>query len=298
MAFKGHNGYNGLLAPYHNKYLKRVVKLTTDLSGLRYQGTGLPLSGPLVTVLQDEFDIDPLTGFLTNTPNGTTGLRYFPYFGVDTSNIPNLVVTDNYYSLTRFQDEPPLVGQAKYITEVFLSNQYTLDQLDADTNALINAINPDTIAWGNGVANWYVNNALGGADLGTIYSGFDQLLLPAVAQIPYPPRGPAPPTSFNVPELGAAAAYTYAPSPFGEPIIAPYDKAGAYMKLVGFIQMAGNYCKKNYYIDWDQNLISQNCQSGQGGCGGAFRVNPPPIIVGQDAYTMIVPNCQSSGTAH
>lgn len=295
MAFKGHNGFNGFLAPNYNKYLKRVVKLTTDLSGLTYQGTGLHLSGPLVSVVQDEFDVDPLTGFLTNTPNGTTGPRYFPYFGVDTSNIPNLVVADNYYSITAYQSEPPLVGQAKYITEVFLSNQYTLDQLDAGTNALINAINPDTIPWGGGLATWYVNNALGGPDLGTIYAGFDQQLLPGITRIPYPPRGPAPPTSFTVPELGAAAAYTYAPSPFGEPIIAPYDKAGAYMKLVGFVQMAGNYCKKNYYVDWNQHPISQTCQSGSGGCNAAFRVDPPPIIVGQDAYTMIVPNCRCAG---
>ena len=72
----------------------------------------------------------------------------------------------------------------------------------------------------------------------------------------------------------------------------PAVPAGAYMKFVGLVQMAGNYCKKNYYIDWNQNPMSQSCQSGQGGCGSGFRVNPAPIIVGQDAYTIVVPNCQ------
>ena len=81
MAFKGHAGYNGFLPPYQNKYLKRVVKYTIDQTGLTYQGTGLHLSGPLVTVLQDEFDIDPLTGFLfTNIPNGTTGPACLSFF--------------------------------------------------------------------------------------------------------------------------------------------------------------------------------------------------------------------------
>src|ERR1700722_18252850 len=126
LAFKGHNGYNGFLPPYQNKYLKRVVKLTTDLTGLTYQGTGLHLSGPLVTVLQDEFDIDPLTGFLTNIPNGTTGPRVFPFFGVPgppNQPVPgqSYVVRDDYYSVTSYQSEPPLVGYAKYTTELFLS---------------------------------------------------------------------------------------------------------------------------------------------------------------------------------
>ena len=63
LAFKGHNGFNGFLPPYQNKYLKRVVKLTWDLSDLTYPFTGLHLNPPLVTVTQDEFDVDPLTGF-------------------------------------------------------------------------------------------------------------------------------------------------------------------------------------------------------------------------------------------
>jgi hypothetical protein len=306
MAFKGHNGYNGFLPPYRNKYLKHVVKLTLDQSGLTYPG-GIPVypKGGGVTIQQDEFDIDPLTGFLTNIPNGSTGgQHFFPYFGATLpapqppgDGVTNVTASDTSYTITHYFSEPPLNGLAKNITEVTLSNQYTLAQLDADTDALINVIDPNTIPWGGGLATWHVNNALGGPDLGTIYAGVDQQLLPASTQIPFPPRGPAPPTSFTVPQLGAAAAYTYAPSPFGEPVIAPYDKPGAYMKLVGFIQMAGNYCKKNFYIDWEQKPISQSCQSGQGWCGAAFRVNPPPIIVGQDAYTMIVPDCQCIGAS-
>ena len=214
------------------------------------------------------------------------------------------VVRDDYYSVTSYQSEPPLVGYAKYTTEVFLSNPYTLAQLDSDTDALINAYwIPASIPIRRAArSRSYENDSLGGLDLAAIYQGFTQELLPAIAQY-YPPRGPfvAMPTPpfgrrliapFNIPTLGAAAGYVYAPSPFGEPIIAPYDKPGAYMKFVSCIQMAGDYCQKNYYVDWKQNPISQNCQSGQGGCGAAFRVNPPPIIVGEDAYTMIVPNCQ------
>ena len=193
-------------------------------------------------------------------------------------------------------------GFAKGTIEVFLSNPYTLNQLNADTDALLNAIDPASIPFGQGQVSIYENDSLGGSDLGTIYQGFTQQLLPSIAQY-YPPRGPfvpmpAPPfgrqlnAPFNIPTLGAAAGYVYAPSPFGEPILAPIDKPGAYMKFISYIQMAGNYCQKSFYIDWNQKPISQSCQSGQGGCGGAFRVNPPRIIAGQDAYTMIVPNCQ------
>lgn len=317
MAFKGHEGWNGFSPPYYTKYLTRTVKLITDLSDLTYPG-GQHLTGDLVTVQQGEFDVDRLTGFPTKRPSDLNfSPKFFPFFGqpippnqTPAPGVVNWAVTDNQYSATRYSDEPPLNGLAKFITEVTLSNPYTLGQLDADTNALFNAVDPASINYGQGQVVIYENDSIGGLDLGSVYQGFTQELLPSIAQYA-PPRGPFVPSGlfvisgesgttgimklpapFAVPTLGAAAGYVYAPSPFGEPILAPFDKPGAYMKFVSYIKMAGNYCKKSFYIDWNQIQQSQTCQSGTGTCSETpFLISPPPIVTGRSAYTLLVPNC-------
>jgi hypothetical protein len=304
MAFKGHSGWNGFQAPYYTKYLNRRVRLTYDWSGLTYPD-GSPISGPQIYVYESEFDLDRLTAQPVNWPvNPVPGVFPFPFFGepIPTPQPPadgvtNWVVTgDTYFSGTHYEQRAPLIGLFKTTNEVFLSNQYTLEELDSDADALISNIDPNSIAWGSGMANWFAE------DYASIYMGFDQLLLPRIAEY-VADRGPTPPVSFEAlpqssldagtSDPGAMAGYVYAPSPFGEPILAQLDRPGAYMKFVAYVGLAGNYCQKQFYIDWSQNLIGQECVSGAGGCsGGGFLVKPPPIVVGQSAYTLIVPNCR------
>ncbi len=210
---------------------------------------------------------------------------------------------DDYYSVTSYQSEPPLVGYTKYTTEVFLSNPYTLGQLDADTDALLNAIDPASIPFGEGQVTIYENDSLGGLDLAAIYQGFTQELLPAIAQY-YPPRGPF--VAMRTPPAwpGSYRSIQHPHTRRGrwlcfraEPVRENRSSRPMTNRARTIIQRLHSDGRELY-----QNGIGRGLEAGirfhrivnpaRGGCGMRFRVNPPPIIVGQDAYTMIVANCQ------
>ena len=98
---------------------------------------------------------------------------------------------------------------------------------------------------------------------------------------------------FTIAALKAAAWYTYLPSGAGSLITPNYDAPGWYAKLAGFFRMAGKYCERTQYVDYAANAVGQPvCVSGRGSCGAVFKVTPPPIVVGQNGYKLIVPGCE------
>jgi hypothetical protein len=142
-----------------------------------------------------------------------------------------------------------------------------------------------------------------------LYPELGNLVLPPTAiPLSQPGIGYGPAVQFSatpiqvtipVANLLAAAWYEYLPSAQIYPLagiignINLYDGPGFLMKLVGYIQLAGNYCEKTFYLDLTPAPVGNpTCVSGQGGCGAPITVLPPPQIPGQNAYKLIIPNCQ------
>ena len=220
-------------------------------------------------VLNREQVIDRLTGQLTEISGPGYDIVQFgpPPFGG-----PNWTVRDDYLS---FLDT---VNGIHY--ESTLDQPYELTTLNADADNLIATIDPAGIPWGNLVE----------VDLGVpielSIGGVNEMM--SFLPLPYQFLLASAPVA----SLGAAAAYIFFPGTISN---IGLNFQGCLIKLVGFIKMAGNYCQKTYYIDFNQNVLSHLCLSGKGSCAApGFRVNPPPVIDGQNAYVLIVPNCQCS----
>jgi hypothetical protein len=271
LAYKAHPGFNGFLPPFQNKYLNAHVRQTI---GFGWDGTTFQAGSSTLTA---DWSYDRFTALRTQTagfPNLFPGFIY----GSDVSGPGNLVRDDFYSNLTTFSS-----GQTN-IVEYTLSNPYTQAMLDADIDALLNAVNPDTLSPFKLYSTAYDFNV---DKPDTPITAVLEDHLPAAAL--YLPSGVNAFAPWDVPELRAGSWYLYLPD--GEP-----DAPNHYLKLLGFLQLAGDYCAKTFYVDASANPIgSPTCLSGHGVCGSHFKVNPPPFVPGQNAYTLIVPNCQCQG---
>ncbi len=290
LAYKGHSGWNGFIAPFHNKYLNRHEKITNRLF----------LNGRLLSqeVTEQEFDVDQLTGEIA-FQSALFGLSQFPFAHPPAPGDPAWIIEDNRFVHT---DTGPLNGdgsQVVIVTEVTLSNPYTLGQLDADTDALIDAIDPTTLPWGTVTPVWYPDiesgDPFGGIGAAQAASVLDQFIPNTPPGVGVLPSRIAPPSVFaqSPAPFTSAAGYAYAPNPAGT--VPTWDVPAGYAKWVGFVKMAGKYCRRTFLIDLNlQPVGTPQCISGRGSCAVAFRVNPPvpAPVIGQNAYVIVTPNCQ------
>ena len=289
LAYKGHSGWNGFTAPFQNKYLNRHEKKTNKEF----------LNGALIgqEVTEQEFDVDQLTGNV-DFQSSLFGVSAFPFANPPAAGDPAWVIADDHYIHTDTGPLNPDGSQIVAVTEVTLSNQYTIAQLDADTDALIDAVDPDSLPWGTVTPVWYPDtenssDLFGGiatAQAASVLDFFIPGIPPSVGVLPSriaPPsvfaQSPAPFTS--------AAGYAYAPNPNGtDPA---WDVPAGYAKWVGFVRMAGKFCRRTFLVDYNVQPVGQpRCVSGKGGCATAFEVRPPALVLGMNAYVIVTPNCQ------
>lgn len=290
VAYKGQNGWPGFLAPFATRYLNMSVKITDDQSQLR-DGLG-NLIGGTVTTNTYNFSIDRITGRqLATSP---VGYEPFPYgidIAADMAANPGVrwTVIDNHYVHVIPRTEAPLAGFAYTTIDVTLSNQYTPAQLDADADALIASIDPSTMPWFTAQFAQYgeINFPIGPY---TPIADLTVMLPPGLIGFGLNSGGP-----LDVPTLGAAAWSIFTPGSVGPDNWFP----NGYLKAIGYVAMAGNYCKKIITLDYAQNVTIDVCFSGRGSCADSFVVTPPPLTAnqlpiapGQDTYVTITPNCQ------
>ena len=277
-ATKGQYGWPGFLAPFETRYLNKLVTVTRDSTSLKYAATGIPVGGS-VEVAQQLFVLDRISGALLSPTSGTgsaTAAFDFPY-GQDTSNLEQ--ITDTHFRLVTRETFPTLTGAVVNTVEVQLSNQYTLPMVDADANDLISAVSVASMPWNTLQTNAYSEVVVPTPLEGSFPPAADQ-------DYHFFPGGPIP-----IPQLKAAALAAYAPGGVG-----PYDWfPNSYLKMIGYVAMAGNYCQKTFIIDYHQTVLDEQCQSGTGSCASTFKVTPPAITPGRNAYVLIVPNCQCGG---
>jgi hypothetical protein len=273
LANKNQNGWPGFIAPFENRYLNKLVVIET-------QPTFNYPNNPVTTRTQ-EWVTDRLTGAIASADGNANADADFPYGDTLTQQPGTETWTVTETSFTHWLNN----GYFVIITTVTLSNPYTLTQLDTDTNALLSSVSILNMPWNTLIV---VPSADQGLPLGPYSPNGDltQLLPP---QVTYNLTGA--PGPIAVPNLNAAAWCIYAPGSVSSQNFFP----NGYSKLIGYIAMAGNYCQKTYYLDYNLNLLNQNCVSGIGSCAAPFKVTPPPITPGTDAYVLIVPNCQCSG---
>lgn len=278
LALKGQYGWPGFTAPYASRYLNKLVVIRTTPT-FDY---GTPDQGPTVERRQ-LWQLDRITGTVISPGIGEAQADAdFPY------GFP--LPTDPVHSETWDVSETQFThvfnnGEFVVETEVTLSQPYDLATLDADADALIGSVSVAKMPW-NTIQVVSANEV--SAPLGS-YSPTGDLTLLLPPQVTYRgifAGGPVP-----VPQLNAAAWYVYAPGFVSAENWFP----NGYAKLIGYIAMAGNYCQKTYVIDYNQNLLLEKCLSGTGSCATPFKVIPPPLVPGEDAYVLIIPNCQCGG---
>ena len=280
-AAKTQPGFSGFLPPFENPYLHAHVSIQGTIGN---NPDGSYILGPPV---ETDYDIDPLTGIITpNPPDAPAAYPAFDYLGShDGSDGANWTIADDHFSqMTQPNFPGTSIPQPQGRTEVTLSNLYTEAQLSADVDALAAGVNPDTIAWFTGM---FVANPLDYlAPFPIAIPHFDANLISGTIG----PGNTLPP--FAVPALDAAAAYAYIPR------IGGFNSSGLLAKLFGWFQLAGNYCLKSYYVDANtgQPIGIPGCQSGQGACGSAFKVSPPPVVPDENGYVLMkVLNCVCGG---
>jgi hypothetical protein len=163
-------------------------------------------------------------------------------------------------------------------TEVQLSNEYTPAMLDADAQAYLDAADIADQPW----QSWQ--------SVGELTSPFFVEItgvLPIQAQnASQDASGPE-----IMGALNSAAWYAYT---LGEVADGAWFPNG-YMKCIGYMAMAGNYCQKIFILDDNQNVLNETCLSGVGSCANQFTVTPPALTPGQNAYVTITPNCVCGG---
>lgn len=265
LAQKNQYGWPGFIAPYENRYLTKLVVITTTPS---FGGPG--------NVRTQQFHTDRITGNITPLVNLQANAD-FPYGLPLPTNDPN----DTWdVSETEFTNT---INNGEFIieTQVTLSNQYDLATLDADADNLLGQISVANMPWGT--LQFNSDNGVSVADGPFSPDGnlFDDLP-PQVGYGGFFLGGP-----IQVP-LNAVAAYVYVPGFVTSTTVFP----NGYLKLIGYVAMAGSYCLKTTILDWNMNVLNTKCQSGTGSCASASKITPPPLTVGQNAYTLFEPNCQ------
>jgi hypothetical protein len=270
LATKLQAGWPGFTAPYLTRYLNKLVVITTQPS------YNYPNNTP--TVRQQEWITDRLSGGIYSADGNDNANADFPYGATLNQNPPDETweVTETYFK--------HVVNNGYFViqTEITLSNSYDLATLDADANALLSSVSVAQMPWNT------LQVAVGsdeGLPIGP-YTPVGDLTALLPPQTIYDLSGA--PGPIAVPQLHAAAWYVYAPGLVSSQNFFP----NGYSKLIGYIAMAGNYCQKNFFIDYDQNVLDQTCQNGVGSCSNPFKITPPPLVVGRDTYVLVMPNCR------
>jgi hypothetical protein len=292
MACKGHSGFNGFQPPYNTKYLVRDITVVNTWEVFGVMQGGYPGTS------RRQLTIDRATGQMFET-GGEPATSFSPFpFEIDlAAQFPgqDWTISDN-----RFQTTAVIldngVDYKTTTTTVQLSQPYDLTALEADADAFLNAIDPANLAWSTLTTVGRADDF--GAAVGYNPEAFGFMPEPVFYGI----LGSAPylPPVLPIDALRAAAWNLYLPSAQAYPVqdivvnIPGYDAPGWYMKLIGYIQMAGNYCEKSYYLDLHPGdpASPPTCISGTGGCRDPFKVIPPPLIYNQPGYKLIIPNCQ------
>ncbi|HZV36156.1 MAG TPA: hypothetical protein VFB72_16385 [Verrucomicrobiae bacterium] len=279
LAQKNQNGWPGFVAPFSTRYLNKTVTITSQATQDYPSSASSTVTANYVT--------DRLSGGISFV-KGTVGVdAVFPYGEMlteDPVHSETWTVTDA--SFTHVYNN----GYNYVTTQVDLSNPYDFGTLDADLNALLSSVSIASMPWNSLII---VPGPDAAQPIGPYTPNADLMndLLPATdaatgRSVTY--TGVIAPGPNTIPNLNAAAWAIFAPGLVSSQNFFP----NGYQKLIGYIAMAGNYCQRNFFIDYNQNLLNQNCVSGSGACNAPFKVTPPPITPGENAYVLIVPNCQ------
>lgn len=271
MAVKGQYGWPGFIAPYATRYLTKLVVISQT-----------PTLGGPTTVRQQLWQLDRITGAIIfpADPSASQAAADFPYG----DPLPEDPVHSETWSVSETNFKHSYNNGAFVIeTEVTLSDPYDLATLDADTDALLNSVSIASMPW-NTIQTVRADEVSFTLGPYTPTGDLTVLLPPQVTYANIYSGSPAP-----APQLNAAAWSVYAPGFVFDDNWYP----NGYSKLIGHIAMAGNYCQKIFTIDYNQNLLNEQCVSGTGSCSSAFKVSSPiEITPGQNSYVLIQPNCQ------
>ena len=166
-----------------------------------------------------------------------TGLQAaadFPYSLTLPTNDPNDVWEVSETEFTNTVNNGEFVIQ----TQVTLSDPYDLGTLDSDANTLLSAVSVASMPWNT--LQFVSDDGVSVCD-GPITPGGD-LTVALPPQVTY--GGFFAGGLISVP-LNAAAWYVYVPGFVTSTTFFP----NGYLKLIGYIAMAGNYCAQTYIID-------------------------------------------------
>lgn len=273
LATKNQNGWPGFQSPYTTRYLSKLVTITSQ-----------PAAGGNSNTTSQGWITDRLTGLITSVDGNNNANADFPYGAILANNDnESWQVTDTQFVHTINN------GYFIYTTTVALSDPYTFAMVQADTDALLASVSIASMPWNTLMLAQGSDQTV---PLGQYFDGFglQDALLPS--QVIYSGLSNPGPTEID-PPMKAAAWAIYAPGAVSDQNYFP----NGYSKLISYVMMAGNYCQKNYWLDFNLNVVNQQCISGNGACGQPFKVVPPAIPDGftQNAYTLIIPNCQCGG---
>jgi len=284
-AVKSHHGYAGFAGQRFTRYLSAAVVWNLDVYG---PGADTPYGNYVgsttatynTTIARpDGNEIPPRSNTVMVTFNGQSGpmpaydLILEPYADPDT-------LSDSGYTVlfpTVIASAGTILGNNIYTAyptslQVTLSNPYTLEELEADVDALLAAISPDAIPWMD-----YTTNYPPSVD----FLGFNNPPAPLPAEATYSGLG-------TQPVLQAAAWSVYLPTANQNFTLA------ALGKLMSWIAVAGDYCRRDFEVDLNANPVTPpTCVSGVGSCAAIFQVTAPPgVAIGVNKYTLIIPDCQ------
>jgi hypothetical protein len=255
-AVKYQYGFPGLTPPYKTRYLTMTVNLTKTL-------------GNTVTSASQVFTYDRITGSSSPPTINQNALGYLPVFpyGQDLTGDPNTVYTVNGDTSYSYVSVSPF-GYGTTNLSVVFSDQYTLEQLDADADTLIATVDQTTEPWNHltevfyeifnpaddGIPEQYGYGGTTGGDVQALTSAAWGWLL-----------------------LGGVSSVDWFPN--------------TYEKLVSTIQTNGTYCQNTITFDYSNNIISTVCKSGVSIGNKPIIITPPPLMDGQNTVVTITPMC-------
>jgi hypothetical protein len=264
-------GWPGFSVPYTTRYLSKLV--TISVTPTFDYGTA---NQAPTAVSSSQWNMDHYGNVMQTILAGDGADADFPYTSditPDPTHSESWAVSDS--SFTHVYND----GYDFTQTEVQLSNPYTTAMLDADAQAFLNAADVKDQPW----QTWQTAGEITSPFFVTIPNA---ALPPQVRNADQSYPGPAAMAALN---SAAWYAYTYGEVSNGEWF------PNGYMKCIGYVAMAGNYCEKTFIIDPGFNVLNETCASGVGSCSNEFTVTPPALTPGQNAYVTITPNCQCGG---
>lgn len=271
MAAKGQYGWPGFVAPYATRYLSKIVKITAT-----------PTIGGTPTTATQLFRMDKGGNVFFPSPGSALIDADFPY-GLP---LPTDPVHSETWQVSETHFNHVYNNGYNFIeTDVTLSDPYDLGMLEADTDALLASVSVASMPWNTIQAVFGAGEQSAPDGPFTPTGLLTSLLPPNVTHGDNFFSGQI----INAPSLNAAAWSIYAP---GFVFSDDWFPNGCW-KLISYVAMAGNYCKKTITLDYAQNVLNQVCASGQGDCRSPFKIaEPSGITPGQNSYVLIQPNCQ------